>query len=200
MLGTVATANAAVVVTTYNFDGDTPVVSSVTGPVTASDMGFSGTIQYFGGNPGDAIAGTGWDGASGAQYFEFTITPDSGQSLDFSTSGLLTFDDDASGTGAADFDIYTSADSFASSIGTGTTSQSFGTSPMNSISLISLGALPTDEAITFRISGFGGSASGGTWRIDNVTTTLEAVPEPSTYAAILGALGLGFVLYRRRKA
>lgn len=33
---------------------------------------------------------------------------------------------------------------------------------------------------------------------DNIT--INAVPEPSTYAAIFGLLGLGFVLYRRRKA
>ena len=33
----------------------------------------------------------------------------------------------------------------------------------------------------------------------NLTLTGTAVPEPSTYAAILGVLALGFVIYRRRK-
>lgn len=36
--------------------------------------------------------------------------------------------------------------------------------------------------------------------IPDSALTAVAVPEPSTYAAILGALALGFVAYRRRKA
>lgn len=42
---------------------------------------------------------------------------------------------------------------------------------------------------------------GGTLPTDYLTLskTVEAVPEPSTYAAIFGALALGFVAYRRRK-
>ena len=43
--------------------------------------------------------------------------------------------------------------------------------------------------------GFGGSAS----QFQLTLTGTSAVPEPSTYAAIFGALALGFVIYRRRK-
>lgn len=31
------------------------------------------------------------------------------------------------------------------------------------------------------------------------TLTLASIPEPSTYAAVFGALALGLALYRRRK-
>ena len=43
--------------------------------------------------------------------------------------------------------------------------------------------------------GFGSSAS----LFQLTLTGTSAVPEPSTYAAIFGALALGFVIYRRRK-
>lgn len=42
--------------------------------------------------------------------------------------------------------------------------------------------------------------AGGTLNLDNVGLTASVVPEPSTYAAIAGALALGFVAYRRRRA
>jgi hypothetical protein len=35
--------------------------------------------------------------------------------------------------------------------------------------------------------------------IDSITITLTAIPEPSTYAALFGALALGFVAWRRRQ-
>jgi hypothetical protein len=40
-------------------------------------------------------------------------------------------------------------------------------------------------------------ATSGSNRVDNFTVT--AIPEPSTYAAIMGVLTLGIVLYRRRQ-
>ncbi|MFZ9745843.1 MAG: PEP-CTERM sorting domain-containing protein, partial [Opitutaceae bacterium] len=35
--------------------------------------------------------------------------------------------------------------------------------------------------------------------VDIGTYTYSVVPEPSTYAAIAGALGLGYAVYRRRR-
>lgn len=37
------------------------------------------------------------------------------------------------------------------------------------------------------------------YSFDNLAVAASAIPEPSTYAAILGALALGFVAYRRRQ-
>lgn len=40
--------------------------------------------------------------------------------------------------------------------------------------------------------------TGGNWHIDNVMVSTTPVPEPSTYAVVLGALAVGFVAMRRR--
>jgi hypothetical protein len=42
-------------------------------------------------------------------------------------------------------------------------------------------------------------ANTGTYDIGTYSYTYSAVPEPSTYAAIAGALGLGYAVYRRRR-
>lgn len=52
--------------------------------------------------------------------------------------------------------------------------------------------IPTDG------EGIGISANGSMFQLE-FTGTTAAVPEPSTYAAIFGALALGFAVYRRRK-
>ncbi|MCD8483288.1 MAG: PEP-CTERM sorting domain-containing protein [Verrucomicrobia bacterium] len=41
------------------------------------------------------------------------------------------------------------------------------------------------------------SINGSNVEIDNISLT--AIPEPSTYAAIFGALALGFIVLRRRR-
>ena len=43
------------------------------------------------------------------------------------------------------------------------------------------------------------SEDGGTLPEEYLTASATAVPEPSTYAVIFGAIALGFVAYRRRK-
>ena len=49
----------------------------------------------------------------------------------------------------------------------------------------------------FLTAGMGGGI--GTGASLTITGSTAAVPEPSTYAAIFGAIALGFVAYRRRK-
>jgi hypothetical protein len=43
------------------------------------------------------------------------------------------------------------------------------------------------------------ASSGTSYDIGTYSYTYSAVPEPSTYAAIAGALGLGYAVYRRRR-
>ena len=67
-----------------------------------------------------------------------------------------------------------------------------GTSAVNSGS-VTLGNLAAGESIQFQ---FPGSNSGVTF--DNFMISGTVVPEPGTYAAIVGLFALGFVIYRRR--
>ena len=59
-----------------------------------------------------------------------------------------------------------------------------------------------DAPVTFRIYGTDGTGGLVTpnWRIDDVTLSVVAVPEPSTYATLfLGVVLLGTRALRRRK-
>jgi hypothetical protein len=59
-----------------------------------------------------------------------------------------------------------------------------------------------NTATTFRIFGSGASSSLGTFRVDDVTVNgaVTAVPEPSTYAALLGGMALtGAIILRHRR-
>ena len=67
-----------------------------------------------------------------------------------------------------------------------------------SYDLSAVTALDDNASVVFRIVLDGATGATGNNRFDNILVT-AAVPEPSTYAAILGLLALGFVAYRRRK-
>jgi uncharacterized membrane protein affecting hemolysin expression len=66
------------------------------------------------------------------------------------------------------------------------------------IELGTLSALDNASDAFLRVTFDGATGATGNNRLDNITLT--AVPEPSTYAALLGLLALGVVAYRRRKA
>ncbi len=48
--------------------------------------------------------------------------------------------------------------------------------------------------------GIAGSGTGAAFRISFDSITLAAIPEPSAYAAMAGALALGLAVWRRRNA
>lgn len=60
---------------------------------------------------------------------------------------------------------------------------------------VSLGDFNPGDFITFDLSGLSGGAS-----FDNFMIAGTAVPEPSAFAALAGALALGFVAIRRRRS
>jgi hypothetical protein len=147
------------------------------------------------------------------RYYEFTLTPQIGYSLSLTD---ISFDAGRSATGPRQFAIRSSSDSYASNIA-GTATGVVSTVGGNlfqftdnastnliagqSITMSAFTNLTT--ALTLRIYAFNAEAGTGTFRIDNlaINGTVSAIPEPSTYAAIFGALALaGVVVHRRRQA
>jgi hypothetical protein len=152
------------------FDNPLTFASAVqTSPYTAGQT-FDPNLSVSGIVRGSGIVGsaasnrynaTGWNSPTldSNKYFEFTLTPNSGFQINFSS---FVYNGQASGTGATTTAFRSSLDAFTSDIGT---ASSTGTT-------ISL-ALPSYQnitsTITFRIYGWGASASGGTFSINDFT-------------------------------
>ncbi|MCB9222960.1 MAG: hypothetical protein R2780_13655 [Crocinitomicaceae bacterium] len=103
----------------------------------------------------------GWDtGTLDANaYFEFTLTPSPGCTIDFTS---FVYTGQASGSGPSNFAFRSSLDGFTANIGTPTAG---GTT----ISLAAAAYQGVGSAITFRLYGWGASASTGTWSINDFT-------------------------------
>lgn len=146
------------------------------------------------------------------RYYEFTITPQSGYTVSLSS---ITFDAGRSSTGPRQFVIRSSNDSYVSNIsGTGSGAVStvsgniFQFTDNSSTNLVAGQSITMSSftnvtsPLTLRIFGFNAEAGTGTLRIDNlaVNGSVTAVPEPSTYAAMAGAVALlGVMVHRRRQ-
>jgi hypothetical protein len=174
--------------------------------ITAGNFFTSSTIA--GGQPSRILstqtAGTTVaDSITNNSYFQFTVTPGAGQTIDFSSISL----DVAKGGGSArGFSIASSADSYAtlfSSLAGHPTAYdaAAGIAPQEDIytnyafDLSSLSDITT--ATTFRVYSWSGAATN-TIYYDNITLNGSAVPEPAS--AALGAIGLLTLLRRRRSA
>lgn len=200
----------AVIVAEYNFTGTSLTSSDSSLDSTASDLttvGFTSVINVSIGDPAPAIFAqadlTDSPGASpnfipapsASDYFSFTVTPIA-TSLDYTT---LTMDVRTMTNHAADyyFSIQTSLDSFATNIAT--------------YHILGSASTLTFQPYSFDLSAFSASAVAQEFRIvirdgtssasrglvfDNIT--LNTVPEPTTAALVLGTLGAGMLLRRRR--
>ncbi len=189
---------------TYTFGSTaTPVVSAnqVATNLTASVFsGNSGTPSTGGTSPlssGAYFAASSWSGSSpGTNYFEFTITPDAG--FVFSTTSI-SFDYRATTTGPTTLAIRSSADSYATQLGSFTTTAD---SNWYASGVVGTALSNLTVATTFRIYGFGASSGGGTLRVDNValggSVSVSPVPEPATFALFGGITSLGLAAFRRR--
>ena len=151
-------------------------VNSVAGPVTLANLGT-------------------------ATYFEFTVAPDPGYSLQATDFQLGSRSKLA--TGPTTLTLVASTDGFATFSTLGATALAAD----NNWALVTLSSFSytaaTDVPITFRI--YGTDGTGGSvvpnWRIDDVTLGVVAVPEPSTYASLLvGVVLLGARALRRRRS
>lgn len=175
----------------------------------------------------DLVRGAGLTGASGANsmnasgwngeandYFQFGFTV----LQDKVNLTQLTIATRSSATGPGTIGLFSSVDGYTNAITT--FNQAPGSNYVNSI--VNLSSIEQLMNITgdfsFRLKQIGTTSanggttgSAGTFRISEyydagnytdltLTGSFSAIPEPSTYALILGGLALGFVALRRRRA
>jgi PKD repeat protein len=158
----------------WNFDGSTPNPTVVRTNITASPVATSntGSIQYFGGNPGtgQAIATEGFQTSAGppttaTSCFTFSLVVTNGS---VATLSSLSFDDQRSGSGPASFTVQISQTAnFSSGIFT-SAQQTAHTAIASGANSFPLTLSNLTGTIYFRLYGYSATAAGGTWRIDNL--------------------------------
>lgn len=183
------------------------------GPSNNSTSGYSissttisgGTTPHLfvshGAMPGDESTAI-----SGGSYLGFSLTIDPAQTVtlaQMSLKAVLTVPTGSSATNSGTIFLRTSADNYASTVGsqtlTGATvpgSSSFTTYNYN---LSGLGSVA--GTIDFRVylyDNVSTGTSGAGLRLDDITLTGTPIPEPGTYALMIGACSLGWVGTRRR--
>jgi hypothetical protein len=125
--------------------------------LTSGQQGQAGGAGYIGSKVWNTT------GINTAAYWQFTITAASGKTIDVSSIALRMY---RSSTGAASIALRSDAD-YTSNIGG---VQSLPSATNTTITFSSL-ALTGKSAITFRVYGYGGSASAGTLRIGDGTAS-----------------------------
>ena len=154
--------NAGTEITEPSVFNDTNIsVSNLTqGTITAA-----GNANRFGGsnwfNTGNTAAGnTMAEAVAGNDYIQFVVTPNSGYSF---TPTSLNFIWDFSGTGPKNLTLRSSVDNYTADLGT-LSSMTANTSVFKTITISGLNTITT--ATTFRIYGYGATATGGTGGFD----------------------------------
>jgi endonuclease/exonuclease/phosphatase family metal-dependent hydrolase len=172
----------------WNFDTSSAAPTTVAAglavsPVTTNNLSAGATFTFFGGNPGSAIAASGFTTNAGPptpsfSCFAFSITASNGAQASLSSVSL---DDRASATGPTKFSVEIStAPSFSSTIytsGIQNAHTAFTNTPMNTFAL---GVSNLTGTIYFRLYGYQAGAAGGTWRIDNLNVQGAATSGDST--------------------
>jgi hypothetical protein len=124
----------------------------------------------FGGNNwfdvGDTNPTTLAESIASGDYIQFVVTPNAGFSF---TPASLVFSWDRSATGPGNVALRSSADGFATDLGTATLPASLTTG--NTITISGLSNRTT--ATTFRLYGYGGTSTAGTGGFDTTTNTVN---------------------------
>ena len=224
-----ASAQAQTILAKWTFDAVSSIATSTTVSIGAADSGAltSGTLA----TGVHASASTSWTNPSGngsiksvssnnwavGDYYQFTAKTTGYQSI------TVSWDQVSSSTGPGNFGLFystngstftqfgsnyavlanTTPNNWTNLVNVSTTTATFVMSSIQAIDNLATVYFRVQDMNTLTPSG-GTVASGGTSRIDNFTVTAASavvVPEPSTYAALLGAAGLvGVVLHRRRRS
>jgi hypothetical protein len=183
--------------------------SSASNVTTSSFASFTGSGTTGTSSPGSSTAGGGggayftsanWRSSDG-NYVYFTITPADGYQVSLTSFSYYYA---STSTGPNSLSLFSSSDSYTSSLsGTQSLTKQAGGDLLstdwhqNSGSISLTFTSPT----TFRLTGTGASISTGSLRLDAVTLngSVSAIPEPSTYGAIVGGLALIGALWHRRR-
>ncbi|HVM62209.1 MAG TPA: DNA/RNA non-specific endonuclease [Verrucomicrobiae bacterium] len=179
------TNNGTLAFYSFNAPAATPDITGSNVTASAVTDANAGSITYYSGNPGEAIASASFTQTAGPpttsfSYFTFSLTVSTGYLASLSR---ISFDDQASKTGPTKFDVQISTNaSFSSTIydsGEKSAHTAFSTTPMNALSL-SLSNLT--GTIYFRIYAYAAGGSGGTWRIDNLNVQGNTNPTAGAQA------------------
>ena len=211
-LGLVTTARAQVV--QYTFPSGSFAPTTVNANVTATSVnatGSSASIEAGNSVPNTVffrqgiLSTTPAAAVSNAQFFQFTVTPTAGNTLNLTS---LTFDAALGGSinSPSGYVLRSSLNSFGSDISTApiTTTQPAFTS--FSVDLSTSTFQNVNAPITFRLYQYLSTVGGVGDFYDNLTlngsVTPVAVPEPGSVALLvgMGTMGAGFLTRRRNQA
>lgn len=158
-----------------NLTGGT--IAAVNSALAFNNTSASGTYSgASGGNNAALTCAPGTLSTATSTYLEFTVTPITGASL---SATALTLGTRSTSTGPTTLTLFTSANGYASAVGSAAVSANSAWSVASFSPLAITGA--TSGSLTFRIYGSGGAGSGtsGNWRVDDVSLTIAArVPPP----------------------
>lgn len=152
---------------------------SKNGNITVSGISRGSGVSAAGAN--NRYNASGWDANTldANDYFEFTLTPNSGYKIDFTN---FVYNGQASGSGPTSFAFRSSADGYTANIGSPTAT---GTT----ISLSGAAYQTITAAITFRFYGWNASGGSGTFSINdfefNGTVSPFACAAPTTQASAI---------------
>lgn len=186
----------AVVVWSNTIVGTNPSASNpfTTGDVAIPAISVSGIGRGAGANANagaDRYNASSWDTAAfdSTAYFSWTITPNSGWTLDFDT---LTGNYQASGTGPQSYSLRSSLDGFATDFESGAITR--GSVQAFSFNLTAAQFNSITSPITFRLYAWdarnasGALAPTGTFSVNDFAFNAVAVPEASSF--LFGGLAL----------
>lgn len=186
----------------------TTSATTVDSNITASAFSsFTGSGAAINNSPGSSTAG-GSGGyyfsantfrTSDGNYFAFTITPAEGYQVTLSSVSFYYL---STASGPTDSALQSSNDSYGSNLAAFSLTHAGSTPAASDWHLASSSiTLTFTSATTFHLTGAGASGSTGAFRVDDVTFsgTVSAIPEPSTYAAIIGSVALAGATWHRRK-
>ena len=191
--GTITATNATLAINSTSPSSTAPTYASPSGGNNASVGAVAGTLS-----------------TASSSYFEFTLTATAGNRL---FANALSLGTRSTGSGPTSLALYSSANSFATAIGTASVSANSNWALVTFSGFSLFG--PTSGALTFRIYASGGtSATAGNWRIDDVSLSVssgapgpaiatqpasQSVPPGSTVSLSVVAAGSGTVSYQWRK-